>query len=949
MLTLNTIISFLLGGNVGELNLSLNNLRSIPPDIRRLTTLIKIDISKNGLKCTSASDFSGLPAELGDIPNLQILNLTECNLAYIPPAVWKCVNLQRLDISRNKISTLYPEIGNLEKLQYLNLQQTNISTLPPEIAFCQDLEEVILWGNVIDSLPETLKEMPRLKTLNMNNRSFCTVVDAYMDNLLKKGQIQSEHIPSVLFEIPSLEVIDLEETKCNSLPETCVGILREFHIAKNYFNKVPSLLFQLKSLQVLDISDNFIITLPDEIGALKNLLQFKMNRNSLTTVPPSIGNLRKLEELEMGGNKLRMLPNATGNLSKLKILLLGNNQIKELPETICNLGELETLDLTDNELTNLPMNLYRLKKIKSAHTYDKLHKNGLWLHKNPLVQPPPEIWKTDDPNKIFHYLKRLQIMKMENLQRKKLLIIGENQCGKTSLIQSMIHAKPTLTEPITDATSLLQQTAWKTQNGVEFLVYDFGGDDIYKITNSLFLDSGALVLLVYDHRKYTVQNHYKSIGYWLDLLSTCAPGIKVKIVGTQCDQCPDFLQQIKEQSESQTKKQLKDGETKIKTEMKRLESELSANQDNADKVKVVSQQIAKLQFLLDNPIKVINDISLVNAAEGRSALMELENELEHIATNKEYFPDCQRYIPANWHKFRVALKTDKSYYVSLKNVQKLAKKHEVGTSDLAQCLQHLNDTGEIFWFKDIPRLSNIIFQRPRQLVEIIKGLFKHDMDSLLNYEDNRIFRSKGNMSLQQFEQCKFHLTNYGQISRGMIFCLWFYLKLDNEQLHELMKLTSKLNLCYVIPDPDIPPHKDEFLPMLVLPWYNKDDHTGMLGQYWPEVIPQGHHQVEALYTFPITFPDGIFEKFAAQMQGIVHTRVDWQHAIFAEAEQQEILCTRKLKIENYDFLLSICVRGEDRTSIKETLNKLCQILLQILNTYPGLVYYTTIHSKTGKS
>ena len=56
-----------------------------------------------------------------------------------------------------------------------------------------------------------------------------------MDDLLRKGQIQSEHIPPVLFQIPALDILDLEETKVNSLPEECIGQLSEFYLAKNYF------------------------------------------------------------------------------------------------------------------------------------------------------------------------------------------------------------------------------------------------------------------------------------------------------------------------------------------------------------------------------------------------------------------------------------------------------------------------------------------------------------------------------------------------------------------------------------------------------------------------------------------------------------------------------------------------------------------------------------------
>ena len=82
------------GKDIGELDLSSNNLRSIPPDIRKLVNLVVLDMSRNGLRCTHSHDFTGLPAELGQLPSLHVILLAECNLQFVPPAVWKCQNLK---------------------------------------------------------------------------------------------------------------------------------------------------------------------------------------------------------------------------------------------------------------------------------------------------------------------------------------------------------------------------------------------------------------------------------------------------------------------------------------------------------------------------------------------------------------------------------------------------------------------------------------------------------------------------------------------------------------------------------------------------------------------------------------------------------------------------------------------------------------------------------------
>ena len=218
--------------------------------------------SKTEDTCASVvlQDYTGLPQEMEALQDLEELKISECNLPYLPPATWRLKNLKVLDISRNKINILPPDIGNLTQLKRLNLQQTNITSLPPELAYCQELEEVLLWGNSIETLPDTLPEMPKLRVLALNYRSFCGVVDPYMENLLRKRQINSEHIPVVVFELPALEVLDLESTKLNNLPDVYNISLREFYLCRNFLQTIPPTIYTLRYLQVSR-------TKPPELGS----------------------------------------------------------------------------------------------------------------------------------------------------------------------------------------------------------------------------------------------------------------------------------------------------------------------------------------------------------------------------------------------------------------------------------------------------------------------------------------------------------------------------------------------------------------------------------------------------------------------------------------------------------------------------------------------------------
>lgn len=559
MVTIVTIFYFnnvlyVLAKDTGELCLASNNLRSLPPEIRRLTTLKKLDISRNGIRCTNPNDFSGLPTELIELVNLVELRISECNLPYIPPAIWTLTQLKILDISRNKINMLQPEIGNLINLQKLNLQQTNITTLPPEIAYCQELEEILLWGNVIEALPETLPEMLKLRTLAVNYRSFCAQVDSFQESeeLLRKGKLTSEHIPLVVFELATLEVLDLENTKINNIPDMSNISLRELYLCKNFLSKVPPSLFNLNHLTVLDMSNNLLNLLPEDIGRVTSLVILRLSSNRIERIPTRIRELVNLEELNLADNRIRFMPTAIGGLKKLRTFLIEKNELSCLPDELCELENLQTLDITENRITALPMKMHKLKNLVIAHSFKRLSKYGLWLYKNPIHQPPPEIWKTERPEKIFEYLKKLAIIKTENLQRQKLLFFGSIGCGKTSLINGLIHHKSVMTKGEEDRTRALVQTPWKTDNHVEFMINDFGGDSAYTMIYPMFVDSRALVVLAYNHGTYSTDTHYTAIGQWLDFFNTYMPGVVVKLVGTHLDSYEEYAIEDENGNISQT-------------------------------------------------------------------------------------------------------------------------------------------------------------------------------------------------------------------------------------------------------------------------------------------------------------------------------------------------------------------------------------------------------------
>ncbi|EKR90418.1 leucine rich repeat protein, partial [Leptospira santarosai str. CBC379] len=74
-----------------------------------------------------------LPKEIGNLQNLQDLNLNSNQFTTLPKEIWNLQKLQKLSLGRNQLTTLPEEIWNLQNLKTLDLEGNQLATLPEEI------------------------------------------------------------------------------------------------------------------------------------------------------------------------------------------------------------------------------------------------------------------------------------------------------------------------------------------------------------------------------------------------------------------------------------------------------------------------------------------------------------------------------------------------------------------------------------------------------------------------------------------------------------------------------------------------------------------------------------------------------------------------------------------------------------------------------------------------
>ncbi|CAG9864201.1 unnamed protein product [Phyllotreta striolata] len=314
-----------------HLSLTRNLLEKLYGELTELNCLRTLNLRHNNIKS------SGIPPELFDSEELSTLDFSHNNLKEVPEGLDKAKSLLVLNLSHNYIESIPNSLFiNLTDLLFLDLSNNNLETLPPQTRRLANLQTFILNNNPMGLFQ--LRQLPsllNLETLHMRNtqrnlNNFPSNLESLMNlSDVDLAQNNLPKVPDALYSLVNLKRLNLSENEITEL-STAIEMwqkLETLNLSHNRISSLPASLCKLAALRRLYINDNKLDFegIPSGIGKLSSLELFSAANNRIEMIPEGLCRCGSLKKLNLSSNRLITLPDAVHLLTDLVNLDLRNN------------------------------------------------------------------------------------------------------------------------------------------------------------------------------------------------------------------------------------------------------------------------------------------------------------------------------------------------------------------------------------------------------------------------------------------------------------------------------------------------------------------------------------------------------------------------------------------------------------------------------------------------
>ena len=260
-------------GGLQSLDLHNNMLSALPLGIRRLERLTALNLSGNQLSNESLETIAQLP------------------------------NLHDLNLSRNKLKgVLQLTLLQSTELRNLNVRDNQIDDILVGAQSCRALQRLDVSKNRLTQLPWKLLASAQITELNASNN--------------KVSGVAFEGVGPGFERLIS---VDLSSNALEGVAATHGGLshLKIVNFNNNSLKEMPNLSLW-KDLTTLQISGNRLCEMPQGLEGLTSLKTVDVSQNGIKVVRPEIAHVESLTALDLGGNPLRNRKYLTMGTADLK-------------------------------------------------------------------------------------------------------------------------------------------------------------------------------------------------------------------------------------------------------------------------------------------------------------------------------------------------------------------------------------------------------------------------------------------------------------------------------------------------------------------------------------------------------------------------------------------------------------------------------------------------------
>lgn len=274
--------------NLQSLDVSSNQLSSLPESIGDLRHLKKIDLRYNSI--------NELPKSFTKLSSLEFLLADKNLLTTIPNSIGNLLNLVELDLSYNDISMIPKSIGKCRKLMTLDLSNNFIKSIPKELYKLSNLETLNLSSNQLTGLPNGISALSNLKKIYLGKWNIS--LDKNEDRI-PRSQNDIIGTPDDLWKLNNIELINFSYNE--NIDEEIIETILKFEnprcdirLRNCGIEKLPSKGWKDFKVKNLDLSHNVISSVPEEFF-FSNIVEINLLHNSLGLMDAkftSVTNLR---------------------------------------------------------------------------------------------------------------------------------------------------------------------------------------------------------------------------------------------------------------------------------------------------------------------------------------------------------------------------------------------------------------------------------------------------------------------------------------------------------------------------------------------------------------------------------------------------------------------------------------------------------------------------------